>query len=198
MRLSPRRCWIFDMDGTLTVPMHDFAWARQQLGVPDGADLLAHVLGRPPADRDRALAWIEAWELDLADRARPVPDAVALLGALRARGARVGVLTRNSLEGAWRTLRAAGLDGHFTDGDVLGRGCAAPKPAPDGVLRLLARWGAAPASGVMVGDYLHDARAGRRAGVATVLVRRHGEAGWEGEADLLVDALWPLADLEAA
>jgi phosphoglycolate phosphatase-like HAD superfamily hydrolase len=44
----------------------------------------------------------------------------------------------------------------------------------------------------MVGDYLHDVRAGRAAGTATVLVRRKQESGWEGEADLLVDALWPL------
>jgi phosphoglycolate phosphatase-like HAD superfamily hydrolase len=44
----------------------------------------------------------------------------------------------------------------------------------------------------MLGDYLHDVRAGRAAGTATVLVRRKAELGWDDEADLVVESLWPL------
>ena len=34
MPLSARDCWIFDMDGTLTVSAHDFEAIRLELGLP--------------------------------------------------------------------------------------------------------------------------------------------------------------------
>jgi phosphoglycolate phosphatase-like HAD superfamily hydrolase len=46
---------------------------------------------------------------------------------------------------------------------------APPKPAPDGILTMLAAWGVAPAGAVYGGDYLYDIEAGRRAAVHTVL-----------------------------
>jgi len=36
-----RRCWIFDLDGTLTVPVHDFPAIRSALGMAEGdSDIL--------------------------------------------------------------------------------------------------------------------------------------------------------------
>ena len=34
---------LFDLDGTLTLPVHDFGVIRSALGVPDGADILGHL-----------------------------------------------------------------------------------------------------------------------------------------------------------
>jgi phosphoglycolate phosphatase-like HAD superfamily hydrolase len=99
------------------------------------------------------------------------------------------VLTRNTRSTALRTLRAAGLGDRFADADVLGRDEAPAKPAPGGVRALLAAWGLRPDQGVMVGDYLFDARAGRAAGAATVLVLRADDRGWEDEADLVLGDL---------
>ena len=178
--------WIFDMDGTLTVPVHDFAALRAQLGVPGQADILGWVSGRPAAERARLLAEIDVWEAALADRSVAQADAVALVDALRRRGARLGVLTRNTRATALRTLQAAGWLDAFAPEDVIGRDEAAAKPAPDGLHHLGARWGLDPSSLVMVGDYVYDARAGRAAGAATVLVLRADDRGWEGEADVLL------------
>ena len=41
MRWSERTHWLFDMDGTLTVPVHDFVALRRRLGAPEGGDILA-------------------------------------------------------------------------------------------------------------------------------------------------------------
>ncbi|MEC7947247.1 MAG: HAD-IA family hydrolase [Myxococcota bacterium] len=185
------RChhWIFDMDGTLTVPMHDFAWLRAELGVPAGVDILVDVDARPPAAAAAARRVIHDWELDIADRARPQPDALRLLEALAAADARIGVLTRNTQEGAQRTLRAAGLEHFFAPEAVLGRDDAPPKPDPAGILHLLSLWGAVAPDAVMVGDWIYDTEAGRNAGTATVLVDRTGDVPASDSIDLLVKSL---------
>ena len=187
--LADRQHWIFDMDGTLTVPMHDFDWLKRQLRIPDGEDILATLETRPAAQAARDRAFIAEWEEDIARRAQPQADALALLRALEARGARLGVLTRNTKIGADLTLEAAGLARFFAPEAVLSRDCAPAKPDPAGVLHLLGGWGASATDAVVVGDWVYDIRAGVAAGAATVLVRRHGPQPWEQEADLAVDTL---------
>lgn len=189
MDLAARRHWIFDMDGTLTVPMHDFAWLRARLGIPMGVDILADVDRRPPGEQAAARRVIRDWELDIADRAEVQPDALRLLEALAGAGCRLGVLTRNTQEGARRTLAAAGLARFFRPEAVLGRDDAAPKPDPAGVLHLLALWAGAPDDAVMVGDWIYDTQAGRNAGTATVLVDRGERAPTCASIDLRVDSL---------
>jgi phosphoglycolate phosphatase-like HAD superfamily hydrolase len=190
--LLDRPFWIFDMDGTLTVPQHDFAAFKRRHGLPEDQDVLGTVATLPP-DRQRALHQaIHDWELELAHAARAQEDALLLLEALAERGARCAVLTRNSLEGARITLDASGLAPWFPDPlFVLGRDCAAHKPAPDGIELLLSRWGAPAERAVMVGDWVFDVQAGRNAGTATVLVARHGPVpeGWRPFADAVVERL---------
>ena len=56
---------------------------------------------------------------------------------------------------------------------VLAREDAPPKPEPDGILRICAAWGLLPSEILMIGDYIYDVDAGRRAGAQTALVT-HG------------------------
>jgi HAD superfamily hydrolase (TIGR01509 family) len=189
---SHRTTWVFDLDGTLTVPVHDFQYARQVLGISPEQDILGAIATWGPVEQREARQWLHQWELELATRTTLQSDASDLLSQLRATGCKLGILTRNTREVAFRTLAAIGLEGLVDPSCVLGRDCARPKPHPDGVLEVVRRLGGQVSHAVMVGDYLHDVRAGRAAGTATVLVRRKQESGWEGEADLLVDALWPL------
>lgn len=185
MNLRKRRYWIFDLDGTLTVSTHDFAAFREELDIPAGTGLLEWAAAVPTADRAGAEARIAAWEAEHAERAVAEDDARALLTDLRASNAVLGVLTRNRTDLLLRTLEVAGLAPFFDPRWCVGRDRAAPKPAPDGILRLLAEWGADPADAVMVGDWGFDVEAGRAAGVATVLVDRDGSASRFG----------PLADV---
>lgn len=186
-----RPYWIFDLDGTLTVPVHDFAELRSRLGIAPGVDILTAVNAMSPAGAAAAHATVASWETELAAIARPQEDALALLDELKHRGATTGILTRNRRVTAIETLKVTGLSDYFDEGDILGRECAEPKPSPEGLQRLLERWQGSPEQGVMVGDYIHDVRAGRAAGVGTILIERSGPTGWDSEADYVLQSLAP-------
>ena len=140
-------------------------------------------------------ARLVAIETDLARAARPAVGAAASLAARRARGCRLGVLTRNTRALAEVTLRAAGLWGFFEPAVVLGRLDAAPKPSPDGIHLILSAWSAAASDAVMVGDYIFDVEAGRAAGCATVLIDPADRFGCPAVADHVVVGLGELLAL---
>ncbi len=187
-----RRHWIFDLDGTLTHPVLDFAAIRRELGVPDGVPILEHLATVPPAEAAPRMARLDAIETAASVRATARPGAAALLADLRGRGCRCGIVSRNRLTSVRRSLAAAGLAGHFAAADLVGRDEAEPKPSPAGLLRLLDGWGATTDDAVMVGDFVHDLRAGRAAGVATVYLDWDGAARWSAHADLTLDGLMGL------
>jgi len=193
VELGERRFWIFDMDGTLTVAVHDFAAIRAELGLQPALPILEQIARLPPARAGEVMARLDAIELELAAQARAAEGAVELLERLASRGARVGIVTRNSFANAQATLRACALEDFFAPGCVLGREAAAPKPDPSGIARLLAHWGGAPHEAVMVGDYRWDLLAGRAAGALTVYVDPEREFPFAELADLSVDSLAALA-----
>lgn len=187
--LHERHCWIFDLDGTLTVPVHDFDAIRRELGLAPGLPILEQLEALPVARAEALHRQLEEIELELARNGRAWPGVADLLGALRNRGARLGILTRNLKSLAEITLNEAGLGGFFAPEDVLGRTDAAPKPSPRGIALLLDRWGASSEDAVMIGDYLFDLQAGRAAGVATVLLDPKGDLPWHHLADRVVHRL---------
>ncbi|WP_231422588.1 HAD family hydrolase [Pseudomonas sp. Leaf59] len=170
MSLAEVKHWVFDMDGTLTVAVHDFAAIRVALGIPPEDDILTHLAGLPADIAAAKHAWLLAHERELALASTAAEGAVALVRELAQRGYRLGILTRNARELAHVTLAAIGLADCFAVADVLGREDAPPKPQPGGLLKLAAAWGVAPGEMVMVGDYRFDLDCGRAAGTRTVLV----------------------------
>ncbi|VVQ03210.1 Phosphoglycolate phosphatase [Pseudomonas fluorescens] len=180
------RNWVFDMDGTLTVAVHDFAAIRVALGIPPEDDILTHLAALPSAEAEAKHAWLLEHERDLAVASTAALGAVELVRELAGRGCRLGILTRNARELAHVTLQAIGLADCFPVEHILGRDEAAPKPSPDGLLKIAQAWGVAPGELVMVGDYRFDLDCGRAAGARTVLVN-------------LPENPWPeLADWHAA
>lgn len=185
--------WIFDLDGTLTVPTHDFEELRRELDLPPGRGILEALEALPAELAAARRARLEAWEREHALRATAQPGAAALLEELARRGVRSGILTRNTREHAWLTLASSGLSRHFGPEDVLGRDCAAAKPSPEGVLALLRRWDATPERAVMAGDFLFDLQAGRAAGVATIYLDAEGLFPHRAWADLAIRSWSELA-----
>ncbi|RAM67462.1 HAD family hydrolase [Pseudomonas putida] len=186
MSLGELRNWVFDMDGTLTVAVHDFAAIRVALDIPAEHDILTHLAALPADEAAAKHAWLLEHERDLAIASTAAAGAVELVRELAERGCRLGILTRNARELAHVTLEAIGLADCFAVEHILGRDEAAPKPSPDGLLKIANAWGVAPDDLVMVGDYRFDLDCGRAAGARTVLVN-------------LPDNPWPeLVDWHAA
>ena len=197
-RLTSCGHWVFDLDGTLTVAVHDFAAIRRELEIPAGSDILEHLaslsdhLAQPLHDR------LQEIELELAGLTRAAAGALALLLHLQEKGARLGILTRNTRENALRTLELVGLGRFFDPDHVLGRDEALPKPDPDGIQRLARIWGTAPGTTVMVGDYLYDLQAGRSAGALTVHVDATRSFRWPELADVSVGTLEELIPMDSS
>ena len=186
MSLGEVRNWVFDMDGTLTVAVHDFAAIRVALDIPAEHDILTHLAALPVDEAAAKHAWLLEHERDLALASTAATGAVELVRELAERGCRLGILTRNARELAHVTLEAIGLADGFPVEHILGRDEASPKPSPDGLLKIASAWGVAPSELVMVGDYRFDLDCGRAAGARTVLVN-------------LPDNPWPeLVDWHAA
>ena len=150
-RLRDCRHWVFDMDGTLTVAVHDFPAIKRALNIPQDEDILHHLSALPADEAAAKHAWLLEHERDLAIGSVAAPGAVALVRALHGRGCRLGILTRNAHELALLTLAAIGLGECFAPLDVVGRGEAPPKPDPGGLLHLATRWGVGPGGRVVVG-----------------------------------------------
>ena len=195
MRWSERTHWLFDMDGTLTVAVHDFAAFKASQGLPLDQPILEALDAMDPAAAAPIHVALRDWETEIARHSAPAVGAHDLLERLRRADRPLGVLTRNTREIAVETLRAAGLLDFFDHEAIAGRDCAAHKPSPDGVLRQLRLWGAPASGAVMVGDYIFDVYAGRAAGTATILIDHHGGYGVVPEADAIVGGLPEILDL---
>lgn len=183
--LREARHWVFDMDGTLTLAVHDFPAIKRALGIPQEDDILHHLAALPADEAAQKHAWLLEHERELALASRPAPGAIELVRALCERGCQLGILTRNAHALALLTLQAIGLDDCFATADILGRDEAPPKPHPGGLLHLAERWAVAPQVLVMVGDYRFDLECAQAAGARGVLVN-------------LPDNPWPeLAELHA-
>jgi len=185
-RLHQRNHWIFDLDGTLTISAHDFVYIRNKLGLDENVPIL-EALNAMPEDQAAPL-WESLNEMEeyFAAQSSLMHGAIELLQKLQARGARLAILTRNTMPVVEKTLRACGIDHFFPPEQILDRDSCTPKPSPDGICRLLDYWQADADDTVMVGDYLYDLQAGKGAGVITIHLDALGIFAWPDEADICI------------
>ncbi|MFT6916372.1 MAG: HAD superfamily hydrolase (TIGR01509 family) [Motiliproteus sp.] len=184
--------WIFDLDGTLTLPLHDFAAMRRELGVPVGAGILEHLQQQPETLRTELNNRLIEIEIDVAERAEPMPKAQALIHALFERGTQLAILTRNRRDCVDIVLQRLDLQYCFPPAQIIASECAEPKPSPAGIQRLMSHWQCDQDACVMLGDYLYDLQAGRAAGISTVHVNPHAGPRWPEQTDLELDGFSPL------
>ena len=189
------------MDGTLTVPVHDFDSMRRELGLPSGVGTLEAIAALPEPERTRRRRRLDeiGWEYALV--ARPQAGALRLLERLQARGVALGLVTRNARANTEETLRRIGCSRFFRPGMVLSRDDGPAKPSPEPILRVLEEGGVPPEEAVVVGDAHYDVLAGRAAGARTVLLDPSGASPHRPLADHCVaclDELLPVAADPAA
>lgn len=168
------RYWVFDMDGTLTLPIHDFTAIRRALHIPMQDDILDHLAALPAEEAAAKRAWLLEHERALALAARPAPGACELVELLQQRGCTLGLLTRNARELALLTLDVLGIRRCFEPSSILGRDEAPPKPRPDGLIQLAQHWHISTTELIMVGDYLNDLQCAHAAGAYSILVNVEG------------------------
>lgn len=181
---------IFDLDGTLTVPVLDFDLMRAEMGIASGPILEA--LDRmAAADRERAERVLHRHEEAAATESVLRPGAARCLELLRSGGWPVAILTRNARRWTQVVLDRHGLtvDACWTrdDGEV--------KPSPHAILQLCRRCGREPCQSWMVGDHLFDIQCGQAAGCRTVLVVDGDPPVYAGDADHVISDLGELARL---
>lgn len=184
--LLSKKHWVFDMDGTLTIAQHDFDAIRSELGLPEGKPILESLSNLPKEESEVLTTKLDSIELEIAHQSKPAEGAKELLEYLISQGNNIGILTRNNALNIDVTLKAAGLDHYFKQDDLLSRDCITPKPEPDGILKLLKQWNATPEEGVMVGDSIHDLRAGQSAGTKTVYVDTSENFPMKKHADICI------------
>lgn len=195
-----RECdaFIFDMDGTLTVPQHDFDAIRDMLGIPEDSLILEYLDALPEKLKRQKRKQLDAFEAELAAESQPAPGLFELLDGLCRRKIGIAVLTRNSLSNARISLKAIGALHYFDEQTLVGRDEAAPKPDPAGIELLAQRLGTAAQRCAMVGDYRHDLEAGTRAGAHSVHVQHPNTPRWPEFTQTTVKSLTELRRLLVA
>jgi phosphoglycolate phosphatase-like HAD superfamily hydrolase len=183
------RVWLFDFDNTLTALEKQVDWAasRRELESFLRAEKIDDAIFREFPSRNlplynalltrlhdgsrdvaalmrQASAIIETYELRGVEHAVPLPGAIELLVALRARNKHVAIVTSNSSRTVARWLARHRLTLEVSS--IVGRDSLLPlKPAPEMIRRALELGHATAPEAVLVGDSEADLHAAGRAEV---------------------------------
>ncbi|PHT85508.1 Haloacid dehalogenase-like hydrolase domain-containing protein [Capsicum annuum] len=173
---------VFDMDGTLTVPVIDFqAMYRAVLGHdeyvavksknPSGIDILHHIESWIPDKQKKAYQVIADFEKQGLDHLQIMPGASELCSFLDSRNIRRGLITRNVKDAVDLFHQRFGVK--FSP--ALSREYRPYKPDPAPLLHICSTWEIQPNEVMMIGDSLKDDVAcGKRAGAFTCLLDETG------------------------
>lgn len=198
--------YLFDFDGTLVDSAPDLVRALNQalaraglraLSMEEGTSMVGHGAGKlveralhattgnpeltmeSPLGKLMLSVFLEAYAPICSETSRLYPGAIALLDALEAQGARLGLITNKPRDFVDRMLKPLGLDERFQV-VVAGDDLATKKPHPEMVLHALALCSTPPAEACLIGDSRADLGAALAAGVTPILVRY----GYHGDLDV--------------
>jgi HAD superfamily hydrolase (TIGR01509 family) len=184
---------LFDMDGTLTAPLLDFARIKADMGIGN-APILESLKKMPPAERAVAQAVLDRHEDQAACDSTLNPGCRELLQWVEENGIRSAVVTRNTR----RSLRTV-FDRHGLGIDVcVTRDDGKYKPDPAPLQLACGRLGVSMDSTWMVGDGSHDIEAGVAAGMKTVWISHGGTRSFDAEPWRVVNDLTELHRLLVA
>ncbi|KAM3708404.1 hypothetical protein ACB098_02G095700 [Castanea mollissima] len=189
---------VFDMDGTLTVPVIDFVamykavlgddeYRRIKAESPSGIDILHHIESWSPEKQQMAYETITDYERRGLDRLQIMPGAAELCELLNAKKIRRGLITRNVKAAVdlfhqrfgvyWKGLlkKKEKEKKKMTFCPALSREFRPYKPDPAPLLHICSGWEVLPNEVMMIGDSLKDDVAcGKRAGAFTCLLDQTG------------------------
>jgi len=156
---------IFDLDGTITRPCLDFDQIRAEMGLPPGP-ILEAMQRMKTQERRHAEEILHQHELHAALNAQLNPGVHEVVDYCRQRQCPLALATRNRRDSVQRVCAKHDLAFDC----VVTREDGPAKPDPFAVLHACRTFAVDPADTLVVGDYLFDLLAGRRAGARTVLL----------------------------
>ncbi len=196
----PVEAVLFDFDGTLTKPDSlDFLSFRKSIGCPADQFILEFIRETmSPPEKQRALDQLDQFEFEAASRSEPNPGAEDLILYLRTQNIPLGIISRNSRRSIQRALQNFERirESHF-EVSISRDDKVEPKPSPAGVLLAAETMEVRIDQMLVVGDFILDIAAGKRAGSPTVLLTNGGnEAATSGSSpDYVIKQLSDLKDL---
>lgn len=161
----PVRGIVFDMDGTLVESALDFDAMRREMNLPVGQPVLEALAAMAEADARRCREILHHHERLGSERAFVIPGVPEFLAQLQERGIRQAVWTRNSRDVTQATL--ARLNLQFER--VVTREDGPAKPDPSAIWAICEAWNLDRREVILIGDYVFDLEAARRAGIRGVL-----------------------------
>ena len=183
---------IFDLDGTLVESSLDFDLIRQQIGCPNGIDLLKYVDELScKATQANANKIILEHEYQDAMSAKPIKGMTELISAIEAAKLPTAIVTRNSLAASAMKV----TQNNIAIDHVLTREHFPAKPAPDALLAIATQWQINPQHIIYVGDYLYDIQAANNAGMIACLINHGIERDYQHLADIVIEELSQLQTL---
>jgi len=166
--LSVKTAWVFDLDGTLTIAVHDFDHMRKALGMDENADILQVLASKKGQEKIDLTQKLDVLEEFYAKKALPAAGVVRLISTLAKKQCQLAIFTRNTKEMAILSLKAIGVYQYFDDNYIIGRDDAPHKPNPCALFGLLKQWNISKDEAVMVGDFKFDLETARAAQITSV------------------------------
>lgn len=185
------RACIFDLDGTLTDTLESLTYSvnetMKELGLPEitseqcrefvgnGAKVLIEKTLKASGDEDLSrfdeafAAYQRIFDKYCTYRVKPYPGIPEMLGAMKERGLRLGVLSNKPDRQAVHVVEEIFGKGVFDH--IQGQKDGVPrKPDPTAVLSIAGEFGVSPAETLYIGDSEVDGATGKAAGMDTILV----------------------------
>lgn len=182
---------IFDMDGTLTVPLIDFRKIRQELNIKEGGDLAEIINSWPEPRRGHAWQLIEKYEMYAIENNSLQKGVERALKRFAQADIRLAIITRNTTRSTEALL--AKLPVKFNP--VLTREFPHIKPSPEPVRYILDAWKIKADECIMVGDYIHDIQSANAAGALSCYFKNPNVKHWDEHADFTVSSYPELENL---
>jgi len=186
-QLQRAKAAIFDFDGTLAVLNIDFSLMREQVlglirqyGVREDSirerylleiiDEVYSIIGKsnPSSAKEfyeKAHQILHEVEMNAAKEGKLIPGIEKTLNALRQRGMKVGIITRNCEEAVRKVFPEIN---DYCDAFISRDSVGNVKPHPDHLNSMLEALKVFGRDSIMVGDHLIDIQAGKGAGMVTV------------------------------
>jgi HAD superfamily hydrolase (TIGR01549 family) len=161
----PVRGVVFDLDGTVVDSALDFDAMRREMAIVDGHPVLEALAKMHADDARRCQAILDRHEREGAERAVLIAGVAPFIESLHRRGVPTAVWTRNGRSATQTTLRRLNLAFER----VVTREDAPAKPDPSAIWGICEAWNVDRREMLMIGDYVFDLEAARRAGIRSVL-----------------------------